>query len=116
LFLENLLELVQFITQLGERLLREIGILSAFLSGAEIGFFSSVFLETTAMASIVRRIRAPMLLATVAVFLGTSFPWDSGTLPVPGRYVPFLSLCEGFSSREATDSLDLSWLHTGSVA
>jgi len=64
------------------------------------------------MASIVRRVRAPMLLAKVAVFLGMSFPWDSGTLPVPGRYVPFLSLCKGFSSQEATDSLDLSWLHT----
>ncbi len=44
-FLENLLELVQFIAQLGERLLRGIGILSAFLSGAEIGFFHSVSLE-----------------------------------------------------------------------
>ena len=41
------------------------------------------------MASIVHRVRAPMLLAKVAVFLGTSFPPDSGTLPVPGRYVPF---------------------------
>jgi hypothetical protein len=63
------------------------------------------------MASIVHRVRAPMLLAKVAVFLGTSFPRDSGTLPVPGRYVPFLSLCEGFSSQEATDLLDLSWPH-----
>ena len=99
-----------------EGLLYGIGFLSAFLSGAEIGFFRSVFLETTAMASIVRRVRAPMLLAKVAVFLGMSFLRDSGTLPVPGRYVPFLSLCEGFSSREATDSLDLSWLHTHSVA
>ena len=59
------------------------------------------------MASIVHRVRAPMLLAKVAVFLGTSFPWDSGTLPVTGRYVPFLSLCEGFSSQEATDLSDL---------
>jgi len=63
------------------------------------------------MASIVRRVRAPMLLAKVAVFLGTSFPRDSGTLPVPGGYVPFLSLCEGFSSQEATELLDFSWLH-----
>jgi len=68
------------------------------------------------MASIVRRVRAPMLFAKVAVFLGTSFPQDSGTLPVPGRYTPFLSLCEGFSSQEATDLLDLSWPHTRSVA
>jgi hypothetical protein len=31
------------------------------------------------MTSIVCRVRAPMLLAKVAVFLGTSFPRDSGT-------------------------------------
>jgi len=42
--------------------------------------FRSVFLKTTAIASIVRRVRAPMLLAKVAVFLGTSFPRDSGTV------------------------------------
>ncbi len=99
---------ITFSAQLREGLLYGIGILSAFLSGAEIGFFRSVFLETTAMASIVRRVHAPMLLAKVAVFLGTSFPGDSVTLPVPGRYVPFLSLCESFSSQEATDLLDLS--------
>ena len=48
------------------------------------------------MASIVHRVRAPMLLAKVAVFLGTSFPRDSGTLPVPGRYVR----CAKVSRRE----------------
>ncbi len=37
-FLENLLELVQFLAQLRERLLCGIGFLSAFLGGAEIGF------------------------------------------------------------------------------
>jgi len=79
-FLENLLELVQFATQLGERLLRGIGILSAFLGGAEIGFFRSVFLETMAIASIVRRVRAPMFLAQVAMFLCTYLFQDSGTL------------------------------------
>ncbi len=116
LFLDHLLELVRSLAQLREGLLYGIGFLSAFLSGAEIGFFHSVFLETTAMVSIVHRICAPMLLTKVAVFLGTSFPRDSGTLPVPGRYVPFLLLCESFSSREATDLLDLSWLHARSVA
>ncbi len=115
-FLENLLELAQFIAQLGERLLRRIGILSTFLSGAEIGFFRSVFLETTTIASIVRRVRAPIFLAQVAMFLGTYLFRDSGTLPVPGRFVPFFSLCEGFSSQELTDLLHLSWLHTRSVA
>ena len=46
-----------------EGLLSGIGFLSAFLSGAEIGFFRSPFLETTAFARIVRPARAPMLIA-----------------------------------------------------
>jgi hypothetical protein len=79
-FLDHLLELVRFLAQLREGLLYGIGFLSAFLSGAEIGFFRSVFLKTTAIASIVRRARTPMLLAKVAVFLATSFLWDSGTV------------------------------------
>ncbi len=33
-----------------------------------------------AMASLVHRVRAPMLLAKVAVFLGTYLLWDSGTI------------------------------------
>jgi hypothetical protein len=79
-FLDHLLELVRFLAQLREGLLYGIGFLSAFLSGTEIGFFCSVFLETTAIVSIVHGVRAPMLLAEVAVFLGTSFLWDSGTV------------------------------------
>jgi hypothetical protein len=68
----------RFYAQLRIRLLCGIGFLSAFLSGAEIGFFRSVVLEPTAITSIVHRVCAPMLLAKVAVFLGTSFLWDSG--------------------------------------
>ena len=80
LLLDHLLELVRFLAQLREGLLYGIGILSAFLSGGEIVFFRSIFLKTTAIARIVRRVRAPMLLAKVAVFLGTSFLRDSGTV------------------------------------
>jgi hypothetical protein len=79
-FLDHLLELVQFLAQLRERVLRGIGFLSAFLGGAEIGFFRSVFLKTTAIASIVRRVCAPMLLAQVAMILGTYLFRDSGTV------------------------------------
>jgi hypothetical protein len=82
LFLEHLLELVHFLAQLCEGLLRGIGFLSAFLGGAEIGFFCSVFLKTTATASIVHHVRAPMLLAQVAMFLGTYLFWDSGTFSI----------------------------------
>ena len=77
-FLDHLLELVHFLALLRKRLLCGIGFLSAFLSGAEIGFFQSVFLETMALTSIARHVRAPMLLAEVAVFLGTSFVQDCG--------------------------------------
>ena len=72
-FLDHLLELVQFLAQLRERLLYGIGFLSTFHSGAEIGCFHSIFLESPAIFSIVQRVRAPMLLAKVTVFLGTSF-------------------------------------------
>jgi hypothetical protein len=51
----HLLELVRFLAQLREGLLRGTGFLSAFLSCVEIGFLRSVFLETTTIARIVRR-------------------------------------------------------------
>ncbi len=79
-FLQHFLKLVQFLAQLSERLLRGIGFLSTFLGGAEIGFFRSVFLKTMTIAGIVCRVRAPMLLAKVAMFLGTHLFRDSGTL------------------------------------
>ncbi len=79
-FLQHFLKLVQFLAQLRERLLCGIGFLSAFLGGAEIGFFRSVFLKTTTTAGILCRVRAPMLLAQAAMFLGTYLFWDSGTL------------------------------------
>ncbi len=113
-FLENLLELVQFLAQLRERLLRGIGFLSAFLGGTEIGFFCSVFLKTTTIASTVRHVRAPMLLAQVAMFLGTYLFRDSEILS--GRFVPFFLLCEGFSSQEGLDLLDPSCPHARSIA
>jgi hypothetical protein len=80
LFLENLLKLVQFLAQLCKRLLPGIGFLSSFLSGTEIGFLRSVFLKTTTIASIVGRVCAPVLLAQVAMLLGTYLFQDSETL------------------------------------
>jgi hypothetical protein len=43
LFLDHLLKLIRFLAQTREGLLSGIGFLSAFLSGAEIGFFRSPF-------------------------------------------------------------------------
>ena len=89
-FLDHLLKLVQFLAQLSKRLLCGIGFLSAFLSSAEIQFFFSAFLEPTAITSIVRCVHAPMLLAKVAVFLGTSFLWDSGAIASTRSLCTFL--------------------------
>ena len=79
-FLDHLLELVYFLASLRKSLLCGIGFLSAFLSGVEIRFSRSVFLKPMAKSSIVHCEHAPMLLAKVAMFLGTSFLWDSGSI------------------------------------
>jgi hypothetical protein len=79
-FLDHLLKLVHFLALLRKRLLCGIGFLSAFLSSTKIGFFHSLFLQTMAIASIVHCVHAPMFLAKVAVFLGTSFLQDSGVV------------------------------------
>jgi hypothetical protein len=80
LFLKHLVELVRFLAQLRKGLLYGIGFLYAFLNGAEIGFFRSAFLETTAIARIVRRARAPMLIAR-SQFSIQAF-WDCGQYQV----------------------------------
>ena len=72
-FLSHLLKLVRFLAQLREGLLYGIGFLSALLSGAEIGFFRSVFLKTTAIVRVVRHARAPMLIARLQCFSVRAF-------------------------------------------
>ncbi len=56
-----------------QRVLCGIGFLSAFLGGAEIRFFSSVFLVPTTILGIVHGICAPMLLVEVTMLLDMSF-------------------------------------------
>ena len=80
-FLDHLLELVHFLALLRKRLLCGIGFLSAFLSGAEIGFFRSVFLEMTAFTRIVRCVHALMLIARLLCFSVQAF-WDCGQYQV----------------------------------
>ena len=58
--------------------------------------FRSVFLKTTAIASIVRRVCDPMLLAEVAVFLGTSLLLDSGTVDSTRSLRTFLLAVRSF--------------------
>ncbi len=62
-FLKSLLQLVQFLAQLGERLFYWIGFLTCLLGGAEIGFHCSVFHVPAAVLGSVHSMRPPMFLA-----------------------------------------------------
>ncbi len=71
--LKSLLQLVQFLAQLGERLLCWIRFLTCLLGGAEISFHRSVFLILVAIFGSVRSMRAPKFLAQLARLLKTDF-------------------------------------------
>jgi hypothetical protein len=96
LFLDCLLELVQFCAQLCGRLLCRIGFLSAFLVRAEISVFCSVFLVTTAICHVMCGIQAPMLLAKVAMLLSASSLGDSGHRLITRSLVSFLAFVGSF--------------------
>jgi hypothetical protein len=76
--LESLLQLVQFLAQLGERLFCGIGFLTCFLGGAEIGFCRPIFLVLAAIFGSMRSMRAPIFLAQLARLLEMDF---LGNLP-----------------------------------
>jgi hypothetical protein len=62
-FLKSLLQLVQFLAQLGKQLFHWIGFLTCLLGGAEIGFYRPVFLVHAAIFGSVRSMHAPKFLA-----------------------------------------------------
>jgi hypothetical protein len=71
--LKSLLQLVQFLAQLGERLLCWIGFLTCLLSGAEISSCRPVFLILAAIFGSMSSMRAPIFLAQLARLLETYF-------------------------------------------
>jgi hypothetical protein len=77
-FLDCILKLVQFLAQLGERLLSGIGFLCAFLGSVEIGLLRSIFLIHATFLCVVRSMCAPMLFVEVAMLLKVDFLGDSG--------------------------------------
>jgi hypothetical protein len=70
---KSLLQLVQFLAQLGKQLLCWIGFLTCLLGGTEIGFHRPVFLILAAIFGIMRSMRAPIFLAQLARILETNF-------------------------------------------
>ncbi len=71
--LQHFLELLDFLGELGEVMVYGITFLTAFHSGAEIGFLLSVLLKPRTITSVVRGICALGLLAQVAMLLEANF-------------------------------------------
>jgi hypothetical protein len=71
--LKSLLQLVQFLAQLGKWLFCWIGFLTCLLGGTEIGLHHSVFLVHASIFGSVRSMHAPMFLAQLAGPLKTDF-------------------------------------------
>jgi hypothetical protein len=90
--LQRLLKLLNFLGQLREVMVHGITFLSAFLSGAEIGFLLSVLFKPTSITSVVHSMRAPMLLAKVAVLLKADFLGNPGRRIGTRVFLPFLVL------------------------
>jgi hypothetical protein len=77
-FLKSLLQLVQFLAQLGKQLLHWIGFLTCLLGGVEIGFHHPVFLVPAAIFGSVSSMYAPVFLTQILGplkmdFLGSLF-------------------------------------------
>jgi hypothetical protein len=72
-FLKSLLQLVQFLAQVGKRLFCWIGFLTCLLGGTEIGFCHSIILVPATVLGSMRSMRAPMFLAEFAGLLETDF-------------------------------------------
>ncbi len=77
-FLSTFSSLSNFLLNCGKDCFVGLGFFPPFVA-ARNWIFRSVFLKTTAITSIVRHVRAPMLLAQVAMFLGTYLFRDCGT-------------------------------------
>jgi hypothetical protein len=71
--LKSLIQLVQFLAQLGKQLLHWIGFLTCLLGSPEFGFHHPIFLILAAILGSMHRMHAPMFLAQLARLLKTNF-------------------------------------------
>ncbi len=90
--LQSFLKLLDFLGQLHEILVHGITFLSAFPSGAEIGFILSVLFEPMTITSVVCGMRTPMLLAQVVMLLKTDFLGNLDCRIGTRAFLPFLAL------------------------
>ncbi len=112
-FLKSLLQTVQFLAQLGERLLCWIGFLTCLLGGMEIGFCQPVFLVLAAILGSMCSMCAPIFLAQLTRLLKWTFLGTRNLALVLGHLAPALFLWEAFSLDGTWAFL---WVHMRSIA
>jgi hypothetical protein len=98
--LEGLLQLVQFLAQLGKRLLCWIGLFTCLVGGMEIGFHCPVFLILAAIFDSVHTMHALIFLAQLARLLKIDFLGNllrgSITGPLGSRLILMRSFLTGW--------------------
>jgi hypothetical protein len=90
--LQSFLKLLNFLGELREVMIYGTTFLTAFLSGMETRFLLSVFLKPMALTCVVRGIRAPMLLAQVAMLLKANLLWHTDRGLNIRSFLTFLAL------------------------
>jgi len=99
-FLKSLLQMVQFLAQLGKCLLCGIRFLTCLLGSTEVGFYRSVFFVPMAILGSMRSMRTPIFLAQLARLLETDFLGNphrgSNTGPLGSRLVLGRSFLTGW--------------------
>ncbi len=90
--LQRFLGFLDFLSELRKVLIYGIVFLTAFLSGAEIGLLLSVFLIPMTLTCVVHGIRAPILLAQVAMLLKANFLLHTDCSLGTRVILPFLAL------------------------
>ncbi len=103
--LQRFLKPLDFLGELCEVMIYRITFLIAFLSGVEIRFLLSILLKPTTITSVVRGIRAPMLLAQVAMLLKANFLGRPDRSLGTRAFLPFLALVRRLLGRFQFDLL-----------
>jgi hypothetical protein len=90
--LQRFCKLLDSLGELRKVMVYGITFFYAFLSGVEIRFLLSILLKPTTIKSVVHGIRAPMLLAQVAMLLEANFLGHPDRSLGTRAFLPFLAL------------------------
>ncbi len=115
-FLDYLLELSDFLLNCAKDCFTGLGFFLPFLAARKSDFSVPSFSKRWQSQELCVLYVPPCFLHRLQCFSARTFFGTLGPWSVPGRFVPFFSLCKAFSSQEVLDFSDLSWPHTRSIA